>query len=308
MLIIGRCFLVFDGLDEVLTDSNRAKVTKEIREFAGKFVLSPILVTSRYVGYDNNRLSSFTHFGVSKLDDPTIGEIYKSVSISVLRKTSKQTEISLQAFMEEAKRKASELIRNPLLLTLIVIIHFKKREIPDNRADLYDACAELLFERWDSYRDIEPELPERYRLYDLLMHLSSILFEREALGGRITKTDLEKEAKKFFRNDYIDNKEGRAAHAARHMINHLTGRAWILHEVGENIFEFTHRTFLEFFFARHLEAKHESVEELIERIRLWLIEGDRTLPAHLALQVKSRDKRLERFQPDRVRFGGSKTR
>ena len=101
-------------------------------------------------------------------------------------------------------------------------------------------CAELLFDRWDGYRDIVPELPERYRLFDLFKYLSSILYEKEEYGGRINKSDLIKESRDFFKRDYVDNKEGKSAAAAHHMVEHLTGRAWILHEVGEDVFEFTH--------------------------------------------------------------------
>ena len=290
-LRIGSAFVVADGLDEVLTPSNRARVVQEIMDFTRTFPLSTVLVTSRYVGYETNPLNEFNHLGMDHLNRSAIETIYKNVSGAVLNRTETEIKEEKEAFLSDARRKAGELIRNPLLLTLVVIIYNKKSEIPDNRAALYSFCAELLFERWDGYRDIKPDLPERYRLFDLFKYLSAILYEREEYGGRINKGDLLEEARKFFRRDYVDNKEGKSASAAYHMVEHLTGRAWILHEVGEDVFEFTHRTFMEFFYARHLETVYEATEDLIDECLRHVVEGSRTVPAHLALQIRTKDKR-----------------
>ena len=265
-LRIGSVFVVADGLDEVLTPSNRARVVQEIRDFSQTFPFATLLVTTRYVGYETNPLEGFTHLGMDHLNRNAIETIYKNVSGAVLNRSKEEIESTREAFLADARKKARELIRNPLLLTLIVIIYNQKSEIPDNRASLYLFCAELLFERWDSYRDITPDLPERYRLFDLFKYLSELLYEREEFGGRINKADLLSEAREFFRQDYVDNREGKSARAAHHMVEHLTGRAWILHEVGEDIFEFTHRTFLEFFYARQLETVHEGDGEAHWRV------------------------------------------
>ena len=290
-LRIGSAFVVADGLDEVLTPSNRARVVQEIRHFSQTFPLATLLVTSRYVGYETNPLDGFTHLGMGELNRNAIETIYKNVTGAVLKRSHSDIEATQNEFLADARKKAFELIRNPLLLTLIVIIYNQKSEIPDNRASLYSFCADLLFERWDGYRDITPDLPERYRLFDLFKYLSAILYEREEYGGIINKTDLLNEAREFFRRDYVDNREGKSAEAAHHMVEHLTGRAWILHEVGEGVFEFTHRTFLEFFYARQLETVYEGTEELIEECLEHIAEGSRTVPAHLALQIRTKDKR-----------------
>ncbi|PVE47279.1 hypothetical protein DDE23_13305 [Pararhodobacter aggregans] len=290
-LRIGAVFFVADGLDEVLTPSNRARVVQEIASFRKEFPLCQILVTSRYVGYETQPLDGFTHLGVDYLSDSAIEKIYRNVSRTVLKRPDGEVNSRLQGFLLDARKKASELIRSPLLLTLIVIIYDKKSEIPDNRASLYAFCADLLFDQWDKYRDITPDLPERYRLFDLFKHLSALLYENEEYGGTIGRDDLQREARDFFRSDYVDNREGRAAAAAEHMVGHLTGRAWILHEVGENIFEFTHRTFLEYFYAKYLDTEFEETGALVRNCLMHVVEGQRSLPTHLALQIRTNNKR-----------------
>jgi len=290
-LRIGAVFFVADGLDEVLTTSNRARVVQEIATFRKEFPLCQILVTSRYVGYETQPLDGFTHLGVDHLNDNSIEKIYRNVSSTVLKRSDSEVNSRLQAFLVDARKKAKELIRSPLLLTLIVIIYDKKSEIPDNRANLYAFCADLLFDQWDKYRDITPDLPERYRLFDLFKHLYALLYENVEYGGTIGKDDLEREARDFFKSDYIDNREGRSAAAAQHMVVHLTGRAWILHEVGENIFEFTHRTFMEYFYAKFLDTEFEDTTRLVTSCLEHVVAGQRTLPTHLALQIRTNNKR-----------------
>lgn len=290
-LSVGRCFVTFDGVDEVLDIGRRSVIGKEVHEFSFRYPASRFLVTSRFVGYDKVSIDDFQHYAVGLLDENCVKELFRKVSTSILQLPAARISDAERDFIDDANKNAKELLSNPLLLTLIIIIHSKRREIPDNRADLYRACADLLFDRWDGYREINPDLPERYRLFDLLMHFASLLYEKEEYGGSMSTPQLEQNAKDFFLVDYTDNKQGRSSEAAKILVEHLTGRAWILHEVGDRVFEFTHRTFLEFFYAKHLDAEYENIEDLALYITKLVLDGNGILPAHLSLQIKCKDKR-----------------
>lgn len=288
---VGRAVIVFDGLDEVLSDPARHQLSREILNFARRYPLCRFIVTSRFVGYDVAPLDTFQHVAVGPLDEEGIARLYKNVCCHTIGMDMAAADNKFDRFFLTAREKARELISNPLLLTLIIIVENKKREIPDNRADLYSICAELLFDRWDRFRDINPDLPERYRLYDLLMFLSFQLYENAEYGGRVSKEELLRLTKSFFIQDYIDSRESKASEAATKFVEHLTGRAWILHEVGEKIFEFTHRTFMEFFYARYLAMKNELTEDLFGSLRQDISKGQKTVPAHLAFQMRAKDNR-----------------
>ncbi|MCP5045817.1 MAG: NACHT domain-containing protein, partial [bacterium] len=51
MLEMGKAIVLFDGLDEVASESGRSKAAKKIRHFSVKYPDTPIWVTSRIVGY-----------------------------------------------------------------------------------------------------------------------------------------------------------------------------------------------------------------------------------------------------------------
>ena len=108
-LRIGAVFFVADGLDKVLTTSNRARVVQEIALFRKEFPLCQILVTSRYVGYETQPLVGFTHLGVDHLNDSAIEQIYRNVSSTVLKRCDIEVNSRLQGFLADARKRQESL-------------------------------------------------------------------------------------------------------------------------------------------------------------------------------------------------------
>jgi hypothetical protein len=80
--------------------------------------------------------------------------------------------------------------------------------------------------------------------------------------------------------------KAKALQAARSLVEFITGRAWVMYDVGPNVFKFTHRTFLEYFFARHLLSSSESIAVLIRtRLLPRIRNSEWDVIAHLALQT-----------------------
>jgi predicted NACHT family NTPase len=146
LLVFGRCQVVLDGLDEVLSSPRRIQVRNIIQRFSSRYPCCPIIVTSRINGYEVAPLPGFASFQVAPLEDPQIERLHEALLLHALRKSPSEAAASYPAFIEEGRRAASEFIQNPLLLSLIIIIYHQYREIPDERARLYDACAQLLYD------------------------------------------------------------------------------------------------------------------------------------------------------------------
>ena len=197
-------------------------------------------------------------------------------------------------FLPVAKRSAPDFISNPLLLSLIIILYSKTRDIPDERAKLYEACSQLMFDRWDSYRDIRPDLPEKHSLFPLLSFLARKVHTDPQLGGRFSKRELEKAVEDFFVAGFRGEGNVRARSVAAAFVAHLVERAWILREVGQEEFEFAHRTFQDYFFARDLDDRFDLQDLFVEtmpRLADWFV------PTQLALQMKTH---LKREQSDKA--------
>ncbi len=66
----GRIVLLLDGLDEIFDPQTREEVVNDIQRFSTEQTQTPIVVTSRIVGYQSQRLrdAEFRHFMLQDLD------------------------------------------------------------------------------------------------------------------------------------------------------------------------------------------------------------------------------------------------
>jgi len=101
-------------------------------------------------------------------------------------------------FMAEAKRHASDLIQTPLLLSLIIYLFNSTNRIPDNRLEIYQQCAKMLFVEWDRDRAIDPELVQQHRLMQLLPVLAGEIYTDPELASSVPISWLKHRVASFF--------------------------------------------------------------------------------------------------------------
>jgi hypothetical protein len=141
-----------------------------------------------------------------------------------------------------------------------------------------------MFEKWDQRRDIIFEIPTDFDLLDVFAYLASHIFGSAETEDGVSKDWLTNSLRMFFEQWYLE--KPKAIKVARSLVDFLTGRAWVMCEIGPNVFKFTHRTFLEYFFARHLISTSESVAELIKgKLFDHIIRSEWDVIVHLALHA-----------------------
>ena len=80
------------------------------------------------------------------------------------------------------KKQILELAHNPLLLTIIGIIHRYEAELPEDRLELYDKATESLLYTWDQWRQI---IDERFTKNQRRQFLEKVGFSGSAPPGEI---------------------------------------------------------------------------------------------------------------------------
>lgn len=289
LLLNGYMLIIFDGLDELLDISHREKIRDQIESFCSQYPAVPIIITSRKIGYENASLRDDL-FEKHELSVFSRGQIEEYVN--------KWFEFDFDLEPQDKQRKAASFLResqivgdilsNSLMLSLLCNIYKQENYIPENRPKVYRKCADMLFEKWDRHRDINPNIIiPNSKIKSLIAYLAFWIFENEPLQKGVTENKLIIKAAEYLFDYYDDQDEAR--NAAEDFINFCKGRAWVFTDVGstknESLYQFTHRTFLEYFASDWLNRNNQP-QELVNILLPKIIQGEWDVVAQLAFQIK----------------------
>jgi formylglycine-generating enzyme required for sulfatase activity len=173
---------VFDGLDEVVSENARVHVCGWIKQALDQRPDDFFLVTSRYQGYQGrvDLGPSFCQFHVKPLSPEQVAAFVDHWYRAVCRKLSGPGDAtedraagltrSLMDLLQQPEYRIGrlrELPANPLMLTILCVVHHQDRNLPRRRADLYAKCVRVLVEHWrkemrdlQQIADYDPEAAE----------------------------------------------------------------------------------------------------------------------------------------------------
>lgn len=291
----GGAFVVFDGLDEILQPARRREVVGAIEAFSVVYPHCPILVTSRSQGYGNVPLDT-EKFSVSRLRPFKRPDVERYVDRWFdlddglppgRRNAHKQT---LTANLRTIEPR---LYSNPLTLALLCNL-FKAdgyQELPRSRTEIYEKCSLMLYSRWDRRRGIGKDDFERTFL-PVVAYLAFTMY-----GSPRYADGLVQESMVALVVDYLHPKRYAqiedAERLADELVAHCVGRAWVFStehedERGRAQFDFTHRTFMEYFAALHLVRGHATGRQLADVIGPWMRAGERDVICDMAFESKAK--------------------
>lgn len=291
-LLDGAALVIFEGLDELVDTARRAEISSIIEHFCIEYPLARVLVTSRFVGYDQARLDerTFDRFHIDRFYDGQVAEYARKWFASDRTLTAAQAARDAAAFVAESAA-VPDLRSNPLILSLMCVLYRGEGYIPQHRTHVYRSCADLLFHRWDSSRHIRVNLVlTRTQVQRLLRGLAHWLFTREDVSTAVTERQLVAKTSELLLMRDVERPE-QAEAAAVEFVTFCRGRGWVLVDVGttatgEPLYSFAHRTFLEYFAAGHVAADADTPEALARMLMLRLARGEWDVIAQLAIAMK----------------------
>jgi HEAT repeat protein len=155
----GKAIVLIDGLDEVSKPGLRAHVKERVDDFLSDpmFAENRMIITSRIVGYQRTgRTGQFLHFVIQELDNDNIHQYVKHWYKAVREEMpgSMDVEKEAQEFHKTITGNDSflKMARNPLLLTIILLMKLQGRDLPSSRVQLYDAATQTLIRNWPLLR------------------------------------------------------------------------------------------------------------------------------------------------------------
>lgn len=311
ILSLGRGLVVFDGLDEIVDLTHRRTIVRAIEAFARRFPLSLLIVTSREVGYNEAPLDPNV-FPVVGLKDFSPDQVREYVErwFALNVDGDDDGELTPIGFLRDSEHIA-ELRANPLMLSLICSIYRYEGYIPENRPEVYEECAELLFDRWDRARRIPRAIAVDRNARYLVQELAYFFFKSQSAQGGVGERQLQQLIVQFMLANRVADAEDARAQAAG-FLEFCAGRAWLLTKTGtggknSRQFNFTHRTFMEYFAARYIARNATSPQSLATSIRPFIAGGASEVVPQIAVQWYDEKEQSGGDRALRVLLFGSET-
>lgn len=282
----GNALVLLDGLDEVSANKqDDITITSIIEAFSNRYKNSRYLITCRILSYNNPALqlpqNEFPTLTLATFTESQIEAFIHAWHNEIAMKWNQpqhaleKLEQKLQNEVEK-RNDLKRLANNPLLLTVMALVHTSDGELPEARTLLYERAIDILLWRWDQQKGkINGEEALMISMLrqvgrdrnDLLVRLAKLAYtahqqlhngdDTEGLNG-ITEKDLLKELRELHPNNSWD--------WAEKVIEIMKLRTGLLVERTEGTFAFPHRTFQEYLAGVHLARQTNFSDKTLAHI------------------------------------------
>jgi len=271
-----------DGLDEVPPEQRKI-VLAAVRAFVDRYDSARLLLTCRVVTYERPEWQLPAQFRSHRLAPFDRAKIDQFVTVwyeEIGRRTNDASDRyqQLAAALKEALRRSDlvELASNPLLLTVMSLVHTQDKVLPDHRVVLYERAVEILLWRWESQKHGN----EPARLQQLLQaagrnssDLRKVLREQafkahqQAMGSKDSITGIDAAS---LENALARLHSQKRLDWAEQVVDLMRQRTGLLVEREPGVFAFPHRTFQEYLAATQVALPSHYAEQ----VRKLVAQGD----------------------------------
>ncbi len=286
-LKLGRFLILLDGLDEVAKLDERKIIASWIDKQVLQYPKCQFIVTSRPQGYKEAPLERAVILETLPFSRKQVHQFIKNWYLA------NEIKSSGNVFGSEVQRRATrdatdllqrlyrlpslrELTVNPLLLTMVAMVHRYRGALPGGRVELYAEICEVLLGRWRQARGLRDKLNSAQKLV-VLRPLAAYMMDRKIRrinayqARKIIASPLERVG---ILGSQVDN-----------FLDELQASSGLVIESEAGYWSFAHLTFQEYLTACHwLEQQgincpwRDMVDDSWwhETLRLYAAQGDAT--------------------------------
>jgi hypothetical protein len=277
----GCALVLLDGIDEIVDESERTLISKQIDSFvAGVKPSNRFIVTSRVAAYRFVPQSGFKHFKLLALGREQIETFLDRWCVAVERYLAPQeseSETQRLANSEARTIKAqllnnkslARLASNPLMLTVIALIHRnRKQELPSRRVELYAAATKTLLEYWPRSRGIPTRnIVRETEAVRLLGPLAFWMNENKPVGLATSQEVIKQLKRAHAAASGLRTDDQRVEDHVEDFLRRIVLHSGILLERENERYGFIHPTFQDYFAARELLRRRPKSAKRIYRHR-----------------------------------------
>ncbi|MDX9993560.1 MAG: NACHT domain-containing protein, partial [Anaerolineales bacterium] len=271
--------LLLDGLDEVPNEDERAHTRQSIEDLVAGRENLRVLVTSRVAAYRGNTVlgRGFRNIRVLPLNPENVTELVTQAYRSIYKTSDIQARDKARDLLTDIQRLESErrerlgegteaFVDSPLMVRMLLIVHFNNRRLPDQRADLYQKAVDaMLRPDYNLDQDVSDEIEHRVA--------GSLAMNREMLQylayhmhgqGKGQGREIEEAALRG-----VLESEPTYAPFVDELIGQTRQRGTLLEERG-GLYRFIHLSFQEFLAGRYFVEVVRDIETIAAQVEAGL--------------------------------------
>jgi hypothetical protein len=271
--------LILDGLDEVRVGGPRLYIQKMVEQWALRFPNCRVLVTSRTVAYrPGNPWRLDAKFVEVELAPYTFTQMKTYITNWYRTEAGARPQNFGGRDVAEAKAnekaqaliglinddiKLRSLVRQPLLLTLVALIHDRDTELPRHKAELYESTVKLL-QRWNIPTEREGKAIRTpavdHEMVRRALQIIAFDLQREAVAGSAQPEITRDMLANGLKQQHTLSRSGRSQQPKiDELVNHIGTRNGILVFARDEMYRFLHQSIQEYLAACALIEQYDEL-------------------------------------------------
>ena len=233
--------------EPIRTGGNQIIITSRIAGYHA----SPIRVKQiAHVTIEPMRPNAVRHFCDAWMDAVTADEMHGLAPERIAMEAKKEADGLKNAIFDERNFGVRELATNPLLITILALVYRNfGRQLPPQRAELYDIAMEILVEAWRPVEGLD-----KARIIDVLTPIAEYIHENFPTG-LIDERNLMYQMRKQLapiNPGMAQLTESQIDRAVQEFVVSVKNDIGLLAARGEKLYGFLHLTFQEYLAARSM--------------------------------------------------------
>lgn len=265
----GKCAVLLDGLDEVAREEDRKTVARWTEQQINNYPGNDFVITSRPHGFPGSMIAQadilavrpfsaeqvamFLHRWYFAAERHAAGAVTDAQLRSVRILASQSADRLLALLKSNANLR--DLTANPLLLTMIAMVHRYRGALPGSRADLYGEICQVMLTRRIQAKGLPEIVPGsmKHKLLAMLAYQMMVLHVSDLRADQVMQI-----------LEPLMRRMPQSATAQAFLDD--VSRNGLLAEPVPGQYAFAHLTFQEYLAARHVKDNPELTQTLIDAI------------------------------------------
>lgn len=282
----GSCLIILDALDEIPTQTIRNTVRTEIETFTSIYYLNRFIISTREAGYLKNRFDdTFLHIRINKFNFEQIKKYSRNWYLSYYEEKNDFDEFWSKFYAEAKRARCHNLISNPIILVLALVIFDFENSLPTRRIEFYQKCIDTFLTERENRKAVVKLSDKTKSILAMNLTVPKIAFYKhnkisENVGYKFNYSELNESI--FNAIDVVDKLNW--VTAVEQYSEYLVERTELIQEIDDDTLDFAHKTFYEYFLAFYFSKMYEN-DEIVKLLYNWIGDSNFDELARLIIEV-----------------------